>query len=227
MDMRLEMDMKKFLLLSFLSFFAASQANAGFIKTITGADMAGIEVTVTYANNPSETLTWQVISAGNGLTDTVNLELAEGGVTGTGFKFTQQGDSQGNIDDKGTTDIDDDELYGLWTIINTSTDAFITSLFINTSNTNIVFDSMFDDIYNNGSGPGRNIDDAGSTIGTYSVLFMDELYTSLMVDLSLNPGESLVFFADTDAIAVSAPTTVSILLFSLLGLIMNARRKQA
>jgi hypothetical protein len=225
------MDMKKFLLLSFLSFFAASQANAGFIKTITGADMAGIEVTVTYASNPSETLTWQVISAGNGLTDTVNLEFAVGGVTGTGFTFTQQGDSQGNIDDKGTPATTDDELYGLWTLTNTSTSALlddaVTSLFINTSNTNIVFDSMFDDIFNNGSGPGRNISDAGSTIGTYGGLFMDELYTSLMVDLSLNSGESLVFFADTDAIAVSAPTTVSILLLSLLGLIMNARRKQA
>ena len=50
--------MKKLLALSFFSMFVASQANAAFIKTVEGDDMAGIEVTAVFSDSSSETLVW-------------------------------------------------------------------------------------------------------------------------------------------------------------------------
>lgn len=219
--------MKKFLLLGFLSMFGASQANAGFIQTVTGADMAGMQVTVNYLGGFSETLTWEVTSVGNGLTDNASLETAIGGVTGTGFSLSQQGDSQGNVDNNGTTDLSDDTFFGLWTFKNTSQD-MITSLFINTQTTNVLFDTMFDDINGNGSGVGRGFTtNISGPVAVSSDLYMDELYRGLTVNFNLESGDTLIFMADTDLVTVSAPATASILMFSLLGLVMNARRKQA
>lgn len=219
--------MKKFLLLGFLSMFGASQAQASFMNVVTGADMAGLQVTANFSDGFSETLTWQVISAGSGLTDTVSLEGEEGGVVGTMFSLTQQGDSQGNVDNNMTDDLSDDIFYGLWTLTNTSTNA-LTSIVISALTTNIVFDSVFDD-NGNGSDFGRAFTPSvsGTTTYSYSDLVQDELYSTLTINSDLTTNESLDFFADTDLVEVSAPATASILMLSLLGLVMNARRKQA
>jgi hypothetical protein len=223
-----ERKVKKLILVSFLTMFIGNSANASFVSIITGADMAGMDVTVTFDSGLTETVTWDVISAGNGLTDTVNLETAYGGVTGSGFSLTQQGNSLGNIETNGTAGVSDDIFYGLWTLTNTSNLA-ITKLFVNALAGGIVFDTdNLDNSILNGSDVGRPFDSrtAGPT-AIYSNNYQDELFGAMTVDLSLASGASLDFFADTDAIAVSAPSTISILMLSLFGFVINARRKQA
>jgi len=224
-----EKKMKKLILVSFLTMFIGNSANASIISIITGADMAGMEVTVTFDGGLTETVVWDVISAGNGLTDTVNSETASGGVTGLGFSLTQQGNSLGNVDNNGTpTDFSDDIFYGLWTLTNTSQSA-ITELFVNALAGGIVFDTdNLDNSILNGSDVGRPFEPrTAGPKATYSNNYQDELFGAMTVDLSLTSGASLDFFADTDAIAVSAPSTISILMLSLFGFVMNARRKQA
>jgi hypothetical protein len=218
-----EKKVKKLILVSFLTMFIGNSANASFISVITGADMAGMEVKVTFAGGSTETVIWDVISAGNGLTDTVNLETASGGATGVGFSLTQQGNSLGNVDTSGTTDV----FYGLWTLTNTS-NLVITELFVNALAGGIIFDIEFDNSILNGTDKGRSFDSptAGPT-ATYTNNYQDELWGEMTAGLSLASGASLDFFADTDAIAVSAPSTISILMLSLFGFVINARRKQA
>lgn len=220
--------MKKLLLLGFLSMFGASQAHASFVNIITGADMSGLQVTANFSGGVTETLTWQVISAGTGLTDTVSLESEEGGVLGTMFSLTQKGDSQGNIDDRGTASWDDDIFYGLWSLTNSSQN-ILTSLVISALGTNVVFDSLFDD-NGNGSGIGRAfiVQPTGvSPVAIYSNLIQDELFSTLTIELDLASQGNINFFADTDIknVAVPAPATLSLFLLALGGLVF--RRKQA
>lgn len=218
--------MKKLLLIGFLTMFGAGQAHASFISIITGADMAGLQVTADFSDGFTETLTWQVISAGNGLTDTINLETQKGGVTGTMFTLNQQGDSIGNVDTNNTPDLGDDIFYGLWSLTNSSQN-ILTSIIISAVGTDVVFDSLFND-NGNGSGIGRAfiVKPSGiSPIATYSGLIQDELYSTLRIDLDLASGDNINFFADTDITQVPAPATLSLLLLTLGGLVV--RRKQA
>jgi hypothetical protein len=220
-----EKNVKKLILLSFLTVFINSSAYAGFISTVTGADMAGMNVTVTYDDGTSESLIWEVISVGNGLTDTVNLETASGGVTGSGFTLYQQGNSLGNVDTRGTADLDDDILYGLWTLTNTSSALTITNLFIDALAGNVVFDTLLDTGAANGSKTGSPFDTPTSGFeASYSNQFVDELFGTMTVDLSLADGDTLIYFADTDLISVSAPTTLSLFLLTIIGI--AARRKK-
>ncbi|WP_339726253.1 PEP-CTERM sorting domain-containing protein [uncultured Paraglaciecola sp.] len=219
--------MKKLLLLGFLSMFGASQAHASFTSIITGADMAGLQVTANFTGGLTETLTWQVISTGTGLTDTVSLEGEEGGVNGSMFSLTQKGDSIGNVDNNGTeTFLDDDVFFGLWSLTNKS-QIMLTSIVISALGTDVVFDSEFDD-NGNGSGLGRAfiIKPSGVTaLATYSDLIQEELYSTLSIALDLDSQGSINFFADTDIKNVPAPATLSLLLLALGGLVV--RRKQA
>jgi hypothetical protein len=224
-----EKKVKKLILVSFLTMLIGNSANASIISIITGADMAGMEVTVTFDGGSTETVIWDVISAGNGLTDTVNLETASGGVTGSGFSLTQQGNSLGNVNNNDTpTDSSDDIFYGLWTLTNMSQSA-ITKLFVNALAGGIVFDTdNLDNSILNGSDVGRPFEPrTGGPTAIYSNNYQDELFGAMTVELSLASDASLDFFADTDAITVSAPSTISILMLSLFGFVMNARRKQA
>ena len=223
--------MKKLLAFGFISLLMASHVHAGFVSIITGADMAGMNVTITYEDNTTESLVWEVISVGNGLTDTTNLETAKGGVSGIGFTLFQQGNSLGNTDDNGTVVLTDDIFYGLWTLTNTSS-LTITNLFIDALAGNIVFDSIFDVVIINGSDKGRpfmsSID--GLTAQYSNHFFGDELFGAMSVNLDLLGGQELTYFADTDAVTssvpVNAPSTISIFMLSLFGFAMNARRKQ-
>jgi hypothetical protein len=221
------MDMKKFLTLSFLSMFVASQANAGFISVITGADMAGMEVTATFAGGSSETLTWAMLTPRDASTDSLGLETASGGVSSAGFSLSQQGDSHGNFTST--------SALGLWTLTNNSS-LTIETLLVNAIAGNVVFDTLFDVTLINGSGIGRQFTEvlpngdppaAPSATHAYSSVYQEELYGAMTLNLSLTSGQSLTFFADTDIVVVSAPTTFSLLMFSLFGLMINSRRKQA
>jgi hypothetical protein len=223
--------MKKLLAFGFISLLMASHVHAGFISIITGADMAGMNVSVTYENNTTESLLWEVINVGNGLPGTTDLETAKGGVTGSGFTLYQQGNSLGNSDDNGTADINDDIFYGLWTLTNTSS-LTITNLLIDALAGNIVFDIIFDIDVSNGSDLGRPFMSpiAGLTAEYTNPFLGDELFGTMSVDLNLLTGEEIIYFADTDAVTadviVNAPSTIYIFMLSLFGFAMNARRKQ-
>jgi hypothetical protein len=206
-------------------------SHAGLISVITGADMAGMKVTVTYTDTTTESTNWVLLSPGNGGTSTVDLETADGGAAGNGFGLRQAGNSLGNVDNMGTlADLSDDVFYGLWTLVNYSGQT-ITGFSVEALTAGVVFDTMFDNITINGSDKGRYFiagptDPSGAT-ASYSDLYRDELYGTMTVSLLLADTESMTFFADTDAIAVSAPATISMLMLSLFGLVMNAHRKQA
>jgi hypothetical protein len=196
--------MKKFLLLGFLSMFAASQANAGFISAVSGADMAGIQVTATFTDTSTEILDWAALTADSG------------GVTGTGWSLTQEGDTFGEFDNINQL------LVGTWTLTNNSLN--LESLFIDLLS-GFVFDIDFGDASANGSGPGRELVSDIPMSFSFGGFVQDELYSTLMLT-NFADGQTL-FMTDTDAVVVSAPATVSILMLSLLGLVMNSRRKQA
>lgn len=192
--------MKKLLLLGFLSMFGASQAHAGFISIVDGADMAGIEVTATFSDASTETLTWAALTADSG------------GVSGTAWSLEQVGETFGELGPLG--------VLGAWTLTNDN--SALVSLFINLLPASFVFDTEFGDASANGSGNGREFV-SGTPIGyTFDGLMQDELYTGLTLS-NITAGETQ-FLIDTDL--VSAPATISILMLSLLGLVMNSRRKQ-
>jgi hypothetical protein len=220
-----EKSVKKLILVSFLTMLISNSANAGFISIVTGADMAGMEVTVTYESGETETEIWMMTNLGNGLTDTLDLETAKGGVTGEGFSLSQQGNSLGNLDNNGTPGIStDDVFYGLWTLKNFSGEA-INRLFINALAGNVVFDILLDTGAANGSKTGRAFEaQTTGLVAVYSNQYIDELYGAMTVDLSLASGDTLIYFADTDLIAVSTPTTFSLFLLTIIGI--AARRKK-
>jgi len=198
--------MKKLLVLGFLSMFGASQAQAGFISIINGADMAGIEVTATFSDmTPDETFTWAALTADSG------------GVTGTGWSLSQEGETFGEYDTVNSL------FVGEWTIDNHAQN--LESLFINLLD-GFVFDTAFGVASANGSGPGVDFDSGGNSTAMFSGLVQDELFSGLTLTNIAAGGQS-IFLTDTDAVVVSAPATVSILMLSLLGLVMNSRRKQA
>ncbi len=198
--------MKNFLLVGFLSMFAASQAQAGFISLVTGADMAGIEVTATFSDMSTETLTWEALTADSG------------GVSGTGWTLVQEGNTFGELTGGGI-------VVGAWTLINNS--ATLESLFINLLPANFIFDTLFGDASANGSGSGREFVSDVAIGSMFGGLLQDELYSTLTLT-GIEDGQTR-FLIDTDlvSVSVSAPATASILMLSLLGLVMNARRKQA
>ncbi|MBU3004325.1 hypothetical protein [Paraglaciecola arctica] len=195
--------MKKLLLLGFLSMFVGTQAHAGFISIVNGADMAGIEVTATFSNSTTETIVWEAQSADSG------------GVSGTDWSLSQVGDSFGELGPLG--------VVGAWTIFKGNSD--LVSLFINLLPASFVFDTAYGDASANGSGNGREFVPATPIGYAFSGLVQDELYTGLTLD-NISDGETQ-FVIDTDLVSASAPSTVSILLLSLLGLVMSSRRKQA
>ena len=159
---------------------AAQAAVLNFDTSITGADMGGINVTATFADNTYETLTWA------SLTSTLG---DKGGVESTNWSLTQQGYTLGNFDAG--------NIYGAWSF--TDDDSNITGLKIDTAGTDIMFDTvMFDSLLQdtNGSGQGRSFiaDKAGIT-ASYSGNVQQELYKILEVS-GLQGGFS--FMADTD-----------------------------
>lgn len=190
-----------------LSVSAFSQAGViSFETLINGADMEGMNVTVTFGDN-IETFVWGASSA------------TQGGVSGSDWSLSQEGYTFGDVDGDGT-------VYGAWTFTDNTNDG-ISKLEISAVGTRTVFDTLAEP-NGNGSGPGRSV---FAFIGEQEYLgfsvvyvdhFFDELYAGVVLSLD-NPGTSFQFFADTDAI-VPEPSILLIFASGLLGLV-GIRRK--
>jgi hypothetical protein len=192
-----EKGVKKLILASFLTVFTGSSANAGFVfnNDITGADMAGIEVTVGFTTGDYETSTWSVYSTDLGTTgnDIIDYEGFSGGASGTNWSLTQSGFTLGN------TGVDS-TIYGLWNFINSSDT--VKTITINTGDTGVLFDTAsFDDLSedNNGSGQGRSFitDTPSEVTATYSDPVLQELSKILTLELT-TAGTEFKYLADTD-----------------------------
>lgn len=207
----------------------STAANASLIVSqsdITGADMAGIEVTVTFEDSSTESSIWAIIADNGG----VSIEDAEGRVGGaiaSTWSLTQQGYTFGNSTGSGA-------IYGLWTFANNNalgvTNISISGLL--SGLTSIAFDivqtSTSDEAFP-GSGNGRPFQSSllsgatGSYANQADPAYNDLFYT-LNIDLSspLAQGESFNFLADTEEVSVSEPGTLAILLSC--GMLLVTRR---
>lgn len=217
--------MKKSALFGACAMLLSSQASADYVSVVTGADMVDMEVTVTFTDSSTETLTWQVIEQDASVD---YLEGFAGGVYGTGWSLTQRGDTISE-NPPGA-----DLPLGAWTFTYENLGLGITSLFIDALAGGFVFDTAFGDGTANGSGAGRPFQ-PGNNFGFVSSYYTDnveqELFGGLML---LGSGGSLAtesgswqFVADTDQIArasVTAPATLGATALAF-GLIGFTRRK--
>lgn len=213
--------MKKLLILGFLTVFAAGNAQAGLINIVTGADMSGLLVTVTFGNGDTQSDVWEATGT------------ESGGVGNGVWSLTQEGDTIGPVYPS--------SFSGTWTL---TTIRSIESILIEGLNAGLVFDTAFGDASGTGPGHAFTYDTALSSVtATYSDNYEDELYYSMLLT-GTNPnylgrGSSMLlgsgsfdFMIDVDLITpeeataeVAAPATITILALSVLGLIANSRRK--
>lgn len=207
--------MKKLLGLGFAAVIFAGHANAGFIRIVTGADMAGIEVTAVFPGGLVDVITWQTLATDAGVPD---LEGFSGGASGRGWELTQQGDTISENLPSGPG--------GIWTLNLIRPN--IASLMINLMG-DFVFDTEFGNASANGSGAGRKFASSVPMNFSFGGLVQDELYTTLTF-LNLRQG-TYQFVIDIDKVdattAVSAPASLALLGLTLLGLAGTVRRKKA
>lgn len=201
--------MKKILAALTLSAAASFSANASYVQGVTGADLAGIEVTVQTATGGSESATWQATSATAGL------------AAGTSDWFiTLDGDTFGDFDPV-TGDI-----YGLFSFFSGALD--VVSITLNMVGTGLVFDTEFGDASANGSGAGRElVSDLPQYSVSYSNLVEDELYSTLTLSGFIDAGSFAGFLTDVDAAApaVPAPAGLALIGLGLLGMRTFRRTK--
>jgi hypothetical protein len=193
-------------------------AQATLIQSITGSDMAGMVVTVTFANGRSQSKLW-------------NATGPEGGrVFGKGWSLRQSGDTIGEFDIV---------PIGAWTL---RANRNITSMTIDALTADVVFDTEFGDPFANGSGAGREFtyDDTLATVNAvFSDNYQDELFGSMTLTgdngrfggLLVQRRSSFEFMIDTDLIddglavaVVSEPASLFLLMSGLLGLVVSRRK---
>ena len=185
------------ILLGTLLITTSGIANAGFVfnNDITGADMAGIEVTVDFTDGGYESTFWSVLSTDLGTTgnDIIDHQGFSGGVSGTGWSLSQSGYTLGNIGP-------DNTIYGMWNFEDDTNT--INKITINTGDTGILFDTktltnLSEDT--NGSGQGRAFDTGtpSEVTATYSDPVFQELSKTLTIELT-TAGTEIQFLADTD-----------------------------
>ena len=204
---------KKLLLgAALLTSSAASQA--GFIHDITGADMAGIEVTALFGDGTSETKVW----AANG--------ADSGEATGTGWTLSQSGITYGQQDN--ITDPANPVVLGAWSLVNESITAGIIGLSINASIADIYFDVLGYVEHTPGSSFGRDFYEENNLA---TAAYADELSSpDLFGTMNITYNQALLaksssrFVSDTDKAIVSEPATALVFLSGLLALV-NLRRK--
>ncbi|MDG6100060.1 hypothetical protein EXU34_21610 [Alteromonas sp. ZYF713] len=206
--------MKKYLLLCFITLFLSAKAQASFIHEVSGADMAGILVEVAFADGTTDSGVW------------VAMSPTAGGYINGVWGIRLDGDSHGVLDNANNI------LSGMFVLVNNgNTD--IMSLTLRAFNAGFVFDSQTDDIMLNGSGTGRGMYSANpSAVASYTDLYMDELYGTMMISSTralAEAGNRVAFVTDIDAIAITqdipAPTggALSLLFLAATRLTRNAR----
>ncbi|GAB2694074.1 PEP-CTERM sorting domain-containing protein [Aliiglaciecola aliphaticivorans] len=195
-------------------------------SNITGADMAGLEVTALFGDGSSEVVTWSaypdvILGTGDPIAD---AEGFSGGVTGTGWSLTQQGFSSGNVSPAG-------DVYGAWTLTNDAVASGIFAFSISGIDSGIAFDIDSDNVDTPDSGVGVAFATASAfdtAIYTDQVnAEYDDLFYSLSVLLVSSPiaeGEELTFVADTETLKVPEPATTAMILS---GLLFGAARLRA
>ena len=188
-----------------LSLWASSAFSLVIDPIVTGADMAGMEVTAFFGGG-SESATWGVTSAGLG---GPFGEGFSGAASGTDWTLSQQGYTEGNFDAAAG-------VLGAWTVTN-NTGFTIDSIRIDALIANIVFDVIFDSEVTPGSDIGRAYLADPAYIGFTSAVYSNQLnpgYNDLFGSLTINfgntfangllDGASMRFLADTDAV-IPAP----------------------
>ncbi|MEG3766082.1 PEP-CTERM sorting domain-containing protein [Alteromonas sp. 14N.309.X.WAT.G.H12] len=212
--------MKKSALFGAAALLLSSQASAAYISTVTGSDMVGMDVTVTFSDMSTETVTWSSIL----MDDSVDyLEGYIGGVYGTSWSLVQQGDTISETP-AGVTD-----TLGAWTFTYDGTASAIVSVYIDAWAGDVVFDTEEGDASANGSDAGREFVASESyVVGTFDTNIEDELYGGLLLTgvngTLLDTAGSFEFVADTD-IAVPVPATLGIFAATLGFMGFNRRKK--
>ena len=201
----------------------SGQASASYISAVTGADMVGMEVTVTYTDTTTETLVWDMISMDP---NQPYNEGYSGGVSGATWSLTQQGDSISETPPGANLPL------GAWTFTYDGNGVGIESVYIDAYAGDVVFDTVEGDASANGSGPGRMfLTDGYSLTSLFSMNIEDELFGALTLS-GVNGGAlidtagSFQFLIDTDKVAVPTPATLGIFTAAL-GLMGFSRRKKA
>lgn len=214
--------MKRVVLLLTLVIFGGN-AHSGIIDIVTGADMAGMQVTAFFENGSSETATWVVLNDPQPRPESnqANIPLFEvysGEAAGSGWSLYQQGESFG--------DIDGNNVYGEWVLSNQSGLA-MTRLVIDALAGNIVFDQLFGVEGTPGSNVGRTF--TAPNLGVVSAVYSDlysapDLYGMLTISWANNlaSGSEQRFLADTDKIPL--PGTLLLMLLGSLGIAARTGR---
>ena len=196
--------MKKYLLLCLITLFVSSNAHASFIKGVTGAEMAGVLVEVEFADGSTDSGIWFAMSptAGGYINSTWGLRL--------------DGDSHGVLDSANNI------LAGMFVLVNNS-NLDIMSLTLRALTAGFVFDTDTNDIMLNGSGTGMGMYSPNPTaVVSYTDLYMDELYGTMMISSTLGLAEAggrVAFITDVDAIGITqevpAPSGFALSVFLL------------
>ncbi|MBU2977718.1 PEP-CTERM sorting domain-containing protein [Alteromonas sp. C1M14] len=212
--------MKKSALFGAAALLLSSQASADYISTVTGADMTGMEVTVTFSDTTTETVSWSSILMDDSV---AYLEGYIGGVTGSSWSLVQQGDSISDNPPGATS------VLGAWTFTYDGTASGIESVYIDAWAGDVVFDTEEGDASANGSDAGREFVASDlDVLGTFDMNIEDELFGGLTLTgdsgLLLDTAGSFQFLADTD-ISVPAPATLGIFAATLGFMGFNRRKK--
>ncbi len=224
--------------LAFLALISCTGIAAAFPYSIddlvNGADMAGMKVTVTYADTSTDTATWTATGA------------VSGAATGSGWSLAESGDT-----------LNQPGLGSAWTLFNTPTNTKnITGFEIDAWVAKVMFDVMMDltspldDVGTPGSSQGRPFTDDGNFViqsiwdkyanptnlqtaeSTNDVVYANllsapDLYGTLKVSIGGNglaPGQSLQFLIDTDK--VPEPPLFGLMALGLAGLAWQRRRRK-
>lgn len=199
--------MKKWILGSLLLCTSLISQAGIIIGDITGADLAGSEVTVTFGNGQSETQTWLATSNDSG------------GVNGIDWSLELSGNTFGDYDQSTNT------FYGEWTLKNLSAASGIVGLSVNTGVANVFFDTLAGAEGTVGSGPGRPFAASLNNVSAdftepYSLPALD-LFGQLDIlwdpSTYLGVNTDLVFLTDTD-MEVPEPSALLVFAIAVFGL---------
>jgi len=187
-------------------------------SVLTGADMAGMEVTVTFEDDSSETAVWETTSTDG------SVPFGEGfagEASGSSWSLSQQGFTFGN-------NVDGAPL-GLWSFANFSASPTIIGFTVNALTGFTLFDVISDAEVTPGSQLGRafltELDASLYTV-SYGDQMAEDLFGSLTVEFTqgFEAGNVVEFFIDTDGF-VPSPGTLALMAVGLI--FASSRRKYA